>query len=210
MNDRELALNELNVSRETIERLDSFVHELIRWNKKINLVSPKTLSEVWSRHILDSGQIVPHIPTTATNLCDLGSGGGFPGLVVAILVCQARPDLRFTLIDSDTRKCVFLRRMADRFQLKVNVLNKRIEQAEPVAADIITARALTSVNDLIGFGVRHLATGGEMLLLKGKTADEEIESALENWRFDHQKYASTSDPEATLLRIRNPERRRTS
>ncbi len=139
-----------DVSRETRHRLEVFVETLERWQKAINLVSRNTMDGVWKRHIVDSAQVVPLIPGTAETLADLGSGGGFPGLVIAAM----RPDLRVTLIESDARKAAFLgevgRRMGLENQPKIAI--SRIETAPPAAADVVTARALAPLGAIAPMG----------------------------------------------------------
>src|SRR4029079_7648493 len=129
-----------DVSRETRDQLEALVHTLGRWQKAINLVGKGTLEDIWVRHILDSAQLVPLVPKTAKSLVDLGSGGGFPGLVLAAL----RPDMQMTLVEADARKGAFLGEACRRMSLKTlpKVVISRIEAAPAVKAEIVTARAL--------------------------------------------------------------------
>ncbi len=203
--DRNHAISLLNVSRETVDRLDRFSKQLERWSSRINLVSKNTLSEVWSRHILDSAQILTLLPKEPINICDMGSGGGFPGLVLAIILEERLEAYEICLIDSDQRKCAFLRQMALQQGLKVKVLTGRLEEIEPQGAQVITARALAPLPDLIAFGTRHMKENGKMIFLKGKTAKHEITSAQEDWKFEYQTYTSLTSADSFLIEIKNVE-----
>ncbi|MBN9515196.1 MAG: 16S rRNA (guanine(527)-N(7))-methyltransferase RsmG [Alphaproteobacteria bacterium] len=188
-----------DVSRETRHRLEIFVETLERWQKAINLVSRNTMDGVWKRHILDSAQVVPLIPSTAETLADLGSGGGFPGLVIAAM----RPDLRITLIESDARKAAFLgevgRRMGLENQPKIAI--SRIEVAPPAAADIVTARALAPMKQLLHWAQRHRKDTAICLFHKGKGWQAEVEEAKKEWDFSPEPIASVTDRDAVILRI---------
>ena len=132
----------VDVSRETVQTLLDFEMLVRKWTTAINLVSKSTVSEIWQRHISDSAQIFQYLPAGAKNWLDLGSGGGFPGIVVSILARELAPGLRVTLVESDRRKATFLRQAAQQFGLDVVVLDKRIESIPPQAADVLSARAL--------------------------------------------------------------------
>jgi 16S rRNA (guanine527-N7)-methyltransferase len=201
MSDRERVLEQRSVSRETRQRLDIFVGLLQRWGSKINLVSRPDLDAPWHRHVADSIQFFDVAPPFARTWVDLGSGGGFPGLIVAILAADERPDLSVTLIDSDQRKCAFLRQAATETGVRVNVLADRIEHVPPCAADVVSARALAPLPALLGLVERHLAAGGKALLAKGAAHEGELAAALENWRFSFQKHTSVTDPESVILVI---------
>ena len=130
-----------NVSRETLDRLLTFQSLVRKWNPAINLVSRADLSDLWGRHILDSVQIFDLLPPNASIWCDFGSGGGFPGLVVAILAKEKAPALKTVLIESDKRKSVFLRQVVNDLGLNAKVLSERIDEASPQSADVVSARA---------------------------------------------------------------------
>jgi 16S rRNA (guanine527-N7)-methyltransferase len=188
-----------DVSRETRRRLEVFVETLQRWQKAINLVSRSTLDDIWKRHIIDSAQIVRLLPAGPAVLADLGSGGGFPGLVIAAL----RPDLLVTLIESDARKAAFLgevgRRMGLENQPKIAI--SRIETAPPVGADIVTARALAPLGQLLGWAQRHRKDPAICLFHKGKGWSTEVEEAKKEWQFSPEPVASVTDRDAVILRI---------
>jgi len=196
MTDRDAFLANVDVSRETLDQLDIYAKLLAQWNPKINLVAPGTLNAVWTRHFLDSAQLVSLAERPAV-WADLGSGGGFPGAVVAILAGDAQ---RTVLIESDQRKASFLRTVA-RETCGFEVVSQRIETAEPQHADVVSARALAPLPKLLDHVSRHLKTGGRALLPKGRKADEELREALEHWRFDCETYPSQTDPDAVILSI---------
>ncbi|MCA0302481.1 MAG: 16S rRNA (guanine(527)-N(7))-methyltransferase RsmG, partial [Proteobacteria bacterium] len=172
------------VSRETAEQLDLLVATLERWQKAINLVGRTTLDEVWVRHVLDSAQAVPLVPAEARALADLGSGGGFPGLVIAAL----RPDLQVTLIESDARKAAFLGEAGRRMSLKnqPKIVVSRIEKAPAAAADVVTARALAPLSQLLEWAQPHRTAPAICLFHKGKGWQVEVAEAKKDWDFPCQ------------------------
>lgn len=189
----------VDVSRETVERLDTLVATLERWQKAINLVGRATLEDVWVRHVLDSAQLAPLIPPDTRSLVDLGSGGGFPGLVVAALC----PDLQVTLIESDARKAAFLGEAGRRMSLKnqPKIVVARIEQAPPAAAPVVTARALAPLSQLLSWASRHRTDTAICLFHKGKGWQGEVAEAKKEWDFPCQTLPSVTDRDAVLLRI---------
>lgn len=191
----------LNVSRETQARLEDYVALLKKWNPKINLVSRATLAEAWSRHILDSVQIFDAAGRQGGRWVDLGSGGGFPGLVVAIVAAERAPDMVLTLVESDQRKCSFLRTVAREVGVKVTVLSERIEDMPPLNADIISARALANLTALLGYAAIHGGDDCMCIFPKGRTWRDEVAVAQKEWRFRHEALPSRTDPEAVILRI---------
>ncbi|MBB94717.1 MAG: 16S rRNA (guanine(527)-N(7))-methyltransferase RsmG [Rhodobacteraceae bacterium] len=196
----------LDVSRETYERLNDFADLLIKWNPKINLISRASLPDLWTRHIADSIQVFRAAPP-AEHWVDLGSGGGFPGVVTAIMAAESSPDTQFTLIESDQRKAVFLRTAARTCGLqKFTVVSKRIESADPQNGDVVSARALADLSTLIGYGYRHAAPDGTMLFPKGKTWGKEVEDARAKWNFDLSAVTSEIEPEGALLIIKGVSR----
>lgn len=193
----------LDVSRETLERLTVYVRLLQDWNKKINLVSPRTLPDVWQRHIRDSLQIMKFVPEGDMTWVDLGSGAGFPGLVVAIAARESRSNHQMTLVESDQRKAAFLRAVARETATALTVLDQRIESVEPLGADVLSARALAPLSQLLVYSERHLASEGTAIFPKGANAQAEITAALEQWQFDCEEHPSVTDPDAVVLKIGN-------
>ena len=190
-----------DVSRETFARLETYTRALDKWQKTINLISPATLSQIWVRHFLDSAQVFDLSEARDGLWLDIGSGGGFPGLVCAAIAAEKAPGLRFTLIESDLRKGSFLRSVAAEMGLKVGVLTRRIEEAPPQRANVVSARALASLTKLLGFADQHLAPNGTALFLKGATHAAEMEEALETWRMTVDPVASKTADDAVILKI---------
>ncbi len=191
------------VSRETMDDLTQFVTLLQKWNRSINLVSPNSLAAVWERHIIDSAQLFPFIPPSTRSIADIGTGGGFPGLVLAILSKRDAPERHVTLIESDRRKCAFLLTASSQLELNVKVVAERIEHADPCAADMLTSRALAPLSQLLGYAERHLKPDGTALLLKGRTAEAEVEEALASWSLDLKRRESKTTDDAVILEITN-------
>lgn len=189
-----------DVSRETLMRLEIYVDLIRRWNPRINLVSRNSLKQVWERHIADSLQVFV-LAGPFSHWVDIGSGGGLPGLVAAICAAESNPEARFTLIESDQRKCVFLRTVSRELGLSVSVLAERIEAAPPQNADILSARALGDLDQLLGYSQRHLSQNGICLFPKGATWKKEVEDAQPQWRFDLEAVKSVTEPDAAILKI---------
>lgn len=196
----------LNVSRETLARLMTYETTLRKWNPRINLVAQSTLDDLWARHFMDSAQVFDLRPEGATTWLDLGTGGGFPGVIVAILAAQKAPDLHVTCVESDTRKATFLRTVLRETGVSGTVFSKRIEALEPQNADVISARALAPLSVLLDFSEMHRAPSGTALFLKGAEHENEITEALESWAFEVDKIPSKTNPEAAILRIGEIER----
>jgi len=194
------ALAGLDVSRETMARLATFAAVLEKWNPRINLVSRSSLDDLWARHIADSVQVFRCV-VPGGHWVDLGSGGGFPGLVIAILAAEEAPDLHVTLIESDQRKSAFLRTAARETGVRCEVLSKRIEAVDPQQADILSARALADLDMLLGFADRHMKPDGIALFPKGVTWEKECAAARQRWKFEAQPITSVTDPDAVILRI---------
>jgi 16S rRNA (guanine527-N7)-methyltransferase len=204
----EISLGGLTVSRETFAALQTFEALVQRWGSAINLVSKSALADVWDRHIADSAQVFAFCPQSAQTWVDLGSGGGFPGIVVAVLAKNKKPDLRVTLVESDLRKATFLRQAAQTLDLNVNVVSERIESLRPLRADVLSARALAPLTQLLEYANHHLAESGVAIFAKGVRHAEEIAIAQTTWAFDLDVRSSQSDAEAAILVIRNIHRAR--
>lgn len=192
----------LNVSRETLDRLAEYEALLRKWNPKINLVSPKTLENAWERHFADSAQIYALKPGGVRKWVDLGSGGGFPGLVVATIAAELDPNLHVVLVESDQRKSTFLRTVARELSLNVTVHPVRAESLEPQGADVLSARAFAPLAALFEHCERHLAPAGTAIFPKGEQYEKEYKHALESWRFEVHKVPSRTDSNAVILSIK--------
>lgn len=191
----------LDLPPATLERLAALEALVRRWTGRINLVAPSTLPDLWTRHIADSVQLWPLAPKGAATWADLGSGGGFPGLVIAALAAEAGAP-RVTLIESDQRKCAFLRTAIRELTLPAAVIDARAESAPPQGADVVSARALAPLPALLPLVVRHLAPGGTALLPKGRDAAAEVEAAHgQGWRFALEAVPSRTDPSGRVLLV---------
>jgi 16S rRNA (guanine527-N7)-methyltransferase len=231
----ELKVLGINVSRETLQRLETYAGLLVKWQARINLVGPATLPDLWRRHFLDSAQLLPllrRLPQTGGGLgrgkpehspdepslaaparpqgggggvlADLGSGAGFPGLVLALMT-----DWRVHLLDSDQRKCAFLRQVAlDCGVLdRVTIHAKRIEHVTGIAADVVTARACAPLAALLDLAEPFIGEKGTALLLKGAQAEEELTQAQRHWTMRLDRRDSISDPAGTILIVSHLKRK---
>ncbi|MEX5563668.1 16S rRNA (guanine(527)-N(7))-methyltransferase RsmG [Pseudophaeobacter sp. 1A16562] len=196
----EALLERLNVSRETLDRLKIFEQVLLKWNPKINLVSRNSLDDLWTRHIIDSVQVFRCV-SPPNHWVDMGSGGGLPGVIVAIMAAEESPNTKVTLIESDQRKSAFLRTAARECGAKLTVISKRIEQADPQNADVLSARALADLSLLLEFSERHLTPTGTALFPKGANWKKEVDNARQRWRFDFEPITSLTEPDAVVLKI---------
>lgn len=181
---------------DTTERLRRFSGLLLRWNGTLNLIAPGDAAVLWDRHIADSLQLVRLIPSGIGRAIDLGSGGGFPGLVLAIA-----SGVHFDLIESDRRKAAFLRTAVLETGAPATVHNCRIEEASVPAAPLITARALAPLQRLLPLAARLLAPDGICLFLKGTTVGDELAAAEQDWAFTTERIGSETSSEGVVLRI---------
>lgn len=188
-----------DVSRETLASFDRFAELIKRWNPVINLVSKASLADLVRRHFVDSLQLATIAPEGVDHWADLGSGGGFPGLIVAIYARQIGWPRRMTLVESDARKAVFLREAARDLSLSITVLNERVETAIPLAAHVISARAFAPLSALCGFAQRHLSPSGTAIFPKGAQYATEVAAARETWRFDVNIVPSRTDGNGKIL-----------
>jgi 16S rRNA (guanine527-N7)-methyltransferase len=196
-----ITASDLNVSRETFERLELLERELRRWQAIKNLVGPATLDQIWDRHIVDSLQLLDLAPDARTWL-DLGSGAGFPGLVLAI--AGAERGLHVHLVESNSRKCAFLRHIARLTGAPAKVHEARLETVVPGfvgKADVVSARALASLPMLLDWTEPLLKAGTMGLFPKGRDAEIELTEARKKWTFEAEILPSLTDPEARILRI---------
>jgi 16S rRNA (guanine527-N7)-methyltransferase len=193
------------VSRETLDRLKLYVELLAKWTKRINLVAPASLADVWRRHILDSAQLKTLLPPTTETVVDLGSGAGLPGLILAIL---GVPYVH--LVESDTRKAAFLREAARQTGVTVTIHACRIEAAPAVPADAVTARALARLVFLLDHATRFLKPDGACYFLKGANLADELTEAQKTWHMKSTEYASLSDVSGIVVKLESIIRERHS
>jgi len=204
VSDKRPHITELDVSRETLDRLRLYECLVRKWNPSINLVAKSTIEGVWNRHIVDSMQVFEL--GTGKHWLDLGSGGGFPGCVVAILAHEFAKDMTVTLVESDQRKAVFLRTVLRETGVGGSVVSERIEAANPQQANVVSARALADLSTLLGYFETHSAEEGEGLFMKGVRWKSELAAAQERWKFDYKAISSRTQPDAVILKIAGVQR----
>lgn len=183
------------VSDEVLARLTLYADLLVKWQAKINLVGADTLPDLWSRHMLDSAQLAAFIDPGA-KVADLGSGAGFPGLVLAIM-----GGVQVHLVESDQKKCAFLREVNRVTGAGAEIHTARIEVLEPLHADVVTSRALASLDKLLGYGHIHRLSTGKCLFLKGKRWMEELTEAQKHWKMGSLNHPSRSGAEGRILEL---------
>ena len=195
------SLSVSDVSRETLEKLKAFEALVLKWNPRINLVSKADAAHVWDRHIKDSLQLV-NLTTDVSTWTDLGSGGGFPGIVVAIAVQYAQPQ-HMVLIDSDSRKCAFLKTAVRELDLSATVISDRLDAAQTPPSSTVSARALMPLDGLLGYCQRFLKPDGTALFQKGRNWRDEVRDAERRWSFDLDVIDSKTSSDAAILRLSN-------
>ena len=192
----------LNVSRETLNDFYEYKALLSKWNEKINLVSKNTLVDIWERHFLDSGQIIKHVEASGKRWVDVGSGAGFPGLVVALLLRDRKVDCDLVLVEKNPKKVLFLNEIIRKLSLSVEVVNDNIYTLEPLNADILTARAFSELNNLMEIAFRHRKKEGICLFLKGENYRIELDKTLNYWFFDYDIVSSLSSSSGKIIRVK--------
>lgn len=190
-------LDAVDVSRETLARLERYVALLESWNRRINLVSRRSLDDVWRRHILDSAQLAPLLPADARVLLDLGSGAGFPGLVLALL----RPALAVHLLEADQRKAAFLREACRISAVNATVHDLRLEDLAPFPVDVVTARAFAPLTRLLELSQLFHWPETLFLLPKGQDVERELTEAAKCWNMAVERHGSLSDPRGVILSL---------
>lgn len=184
----------ISVSYETKERLQTYADLLKKWQVKINLVSNSTISDLWQRHMMDSAQLMRFIPERS-KVMDMGSGAGFPGLVLAMFGCVV------TLVESDQRKCAFMHEVALQTRINVQILNQRLGEGGAGSSEYVTARALASLPDLLEYAEPWLSTGAKAVFLKGSEVNEELTLAKRSWHIDYQVKPSLTDSKGAIVLI---------
>ncbi|AXC48931.1 16S rRNA (guanine(527)-N(7))-methyltransferase RsmG [Paracoccus suum] len=192
----------MNVSRETSKRLQAYLELLKNWSAKINLVAPATIEDAWERHIEDSLQLLDLRPSPGPIWTDLGTGGGLPGLVIAMALPSQETET--VLVESDQRKAAFLRHVIRTLEIQqTRVIAERIEVISGLGASTLTARALAPLPKLMTYVERHLGPSGTALLPKGRNWREEVAAAQLSWQFELTAHPSKTQPEAAVLEIRD-------
>jgi 16S rRNA (guanine527-N7)-methyltransferase len=190
---------ELQISDLATERLKIFVALLAKWNAAINLVSPASLTDVWTRHVADSAQVIDYAPIRRARWLDMGSGAGFPGVVIALITADTPNPVEMILVESDQRKAAFLSTVSRETGVPMIIQAARIEAVAPQNVDIVSARALAPLVKLCAFAERHLAPDGAALFLKGGHYDAEIAEARRTWSFSLDVGRSSTDPAGAIL-----------
>lgn len=191
------------VSRETLTKLESYAALISAWSGRMNLIAASTLPDLWRRHFLDSAQLLPLVPAAATSLVDIGSGAGFPGLVLAILL-DGRPGFRATLIDSVQKKCRFLEAVIAATGAPATALWSRAEAVPAAKADLVTARACAPLPELLGLIRPFLKDSGVALLPKGEGAPGELAAARRVWTFGYDLVKSETRSDSHIVVVRPP------
>jgi 16S rRNA (guanine527-N7)-methyltransferase len=191
------------VSRETVDRLRLYVEILGKWTKRINLVAPASMDDVWRRHILDSAQLYILLPPQTRILVDLGSGAGLPGLVLAIMGIE-----EVHLIESDTRKATFLQEAARLTATKVTIHARRIETGPKITADVVTARALARVTHLLEYADRFRTPQTACYFLKGAGLADELTEARKSWHMKEREFPSLSGASGVIVKLESIVRER--
>ena len=187
------------VSRETLARLKAYADLLKDWNARHNLVSAASLDDLWRRHFWDSAQLAPLIPAGATRLADLGSGAGFPGLVLAVLL---QGNVAVSLFEATAKKCAFLRAAADRMGVPVVIENTRMESWRRREFDVVTARACAPLPKLLGYAHNFAAKGAVCLFLKGQNLGVELTEAHKSWKIWVRQIPSQTSGSGAILEVR--------
>ncbi len=188
----------INVSRETLMLLERYVDLVKTFQEKFNLIGQNTVDSIWERHVLDSAQLITHLPSEPSQVADFGAGAGFPGIVLSILTNHT-----ITCVESTQKKAQFLSHVAKELSLSVHIIHSRIEDLEPMEFDVITARALAPLSDLIKLARPHLKKSGYMLLLKGQSYAEEIKRSQLKWMFTCHEFKSITNEKSKVLKISN-------
>jgi len=181
---------------ESVERLGAYLALLEKWQGAVNLVGRGTLRDAWRRHMLDSAQLHPLLPAGDPLVLDMGSGAGFPGMVLAIL-----GGCRVHLVEANARKCAFLQEVDRTCGGRATIHNGRIEDLDSLNADVVTARAVAPLNDLLALAQPHLKAGGACLFPKGRSAEQELTDSMKNWKMRVTRFPSQSDPSGAILKL---------
>lgn len=192
-----------NVSRETYDRLKAYEATLHEWQERMNLVSKNSLEQAWERHFLDSMQLFELLPEDAKTVMDLGSGAGFPGMVLAIMAQEKTPYLNFRMIESIKKKTVYLNYVNETLGVNAEIINERIEKIPVQKVDVITSRALASLNDLLSYSRPFCKRTTQCIFLKGRSYQDELHEAKGNWKFDLEIKNSQQSSDGVILLISN-------
>ena len=191
---QEIFTSQLNVSRETLDIFSVYGETLAKWQSKINLISGKTLDNVWRRHFLDCAQLHNLLPSGTKNILDIGSGAGFPGLVLAVMGVK-----NVTLVEADSKKCLFVSEVVRRTGRHANIVNCRIEEFDGGYFDVITARALAPMDKLLPYINPHFGPKTKGIFLKGQQVDRELTKAKKQWKLDYKTVQSITNDSGSII-----------
>ena len=200
-------IEKYDVSRETIKDLETFQKMVLEWNDRFNLISKSSESDIWQRHIIDSLQLKQFISAEDKILYDFGSGAGFPGIVLAIASKKYFPELQISLIESIGKKVIFLNEVKNNLNLNINILQDRIEKLKLPKADIITSRALASLDKLLVYAYSFCKKNTKLVFPKGEKWQEEVTVAQKNWNFSLEVFPSQTSETGKILYIKNIRRK---
>ena len=203
--DNRFLVEKIGVSRETCENMRLYYNLLFQWNKKINLVSRKSIDSSWTRHFLDSAQLWFSLPKGVNTWLDFGSGAGFPGLVISTIAKELKPDLRVILVEKNRKKGHFLEAVVEKLSLNATVICSRIEEIEPQKVDVISARAVGRLKSLIEVAYTHRNDKTIGFFPKGKKYRAELEESLQYWIFEVRQVTNLFEKDSPILEIRNIE-----
>lgn len=206
LNTQEGVAREFNVSRETMADLEAFVALTLKWNPRINLIGNSTVPSIWSRHIADSLQLLHSVQMPPKSWIDIGSGGGYPGMIIAIALKYVSPACKVTLIDSDKRKTIFLKTVNRELSLNVDVICDRIQNVVTPPSNIVSARALAPLTELLKLAHPLLTKTGQCLFQKGSDVDSELTTAAQSWNMTVERIPSVTDSNGVILKIGELER----
>jgi 16S rRNA (guanine527-N7)-methyltransferase len=192
----EIFVSQLNVSRETLDLFLLYAEILAKWQAKINLISGNTIDNVWIRHFLDSAQLYDFVPSGAKTLLDIGSGAGFPGVVLAVMGVK-----NITLVEADSRKCMFLGEVLRQTGKHANIVNCRIEEFDGGYFDIITARALAPMDKLLSYIKPHFGPSTKGIFLKGEQVDRELTKAKKHWKLEYKTVPSITNNKGSIIML---------
>lgn len=190
-----------NVSRETIQKLKEYEALVKEWNMKFNLVAKSSVDDLWNRHILDSLQLYGFLRPTDKVLYDLGSGAGFPGMVLAIMAKENYPELSISLIESIGKKANFLNVVKNKLNLNIDIINERVENLKLKKADVISSRAMASLSKLFDYSLPFCSSKTRLIFPKGAKWQEEVAEAQKKWLFNFDAVKSVTSESGHILNI---------
>lgn len=198
---QKILLDQFNVSRETLARLEAYRELMVKWAKQINLVGPATLTHFWERHVLDCAQLLPIVGNSARSFVDFGSGAGLPGLIIARLLADTSKTFQVHLVEASAKRCGFLREAVRTLGVHVTIHQTKIETLAPFKVDVVTARAFAPLYKLLGYAHPWTELGSRVFFFKGEEVQSEIDQASTNWSFQSRINPSITDSRGCIIEI---------